>query len=106
MITDIEKVIGDLTCSDPKSRMSADEALERLAGVVYDKSPASLVNQPQCHPDRKLSSGGRHLRLTPDIHPYRHHQYHYSSLKLYVIANMVGDMTPIACLCIVSKNYL
>ena len=46
MIADIDEVIGDLTCSDPKSRMSAHEALERLVGVVYDKSPASLVIQP------------------------------------------------------------
>ena len=36
-------MIGDLTCSDPASRMSADEALERLGGVVYDKPPASLL---------------------------------------------------------------
>ena len=46
MIADIDEVIGDLTCSDPKSRMSADEALKWLAGVVYDKLPASLILQP------------------------------------------------------------
>jgi hypothetical protein len=47
MIADIDEVIGDLTCSDPASRMSADEALEKLGVVVYDKSPASLLLQPR-----------------------------------------------------------
>ena len=43
----IDAVIDELTCSDPASRMSAQEALDKLGNMIHSRSPALLLIRPE-----------------------------------------------------------
>lgn len=40
-------MIGDLTCPDPASRLSSQEALDKLGNMIYSRSQASLLIRPK-----------------------------------------------------------